>query len=452
MKNLSVLLFMLVCLTTAAQNKLMLNGGVNISKVTPNYTMHPDTVTNTSVTQRSGLTFGFSAYIPIYKNILFNPGVNYTGNGSKVQQNFDTSTNRLYYLITEQKINYINLPLNVIYQVPIKGKTKFLIGAGPQLSLFYNGEIKVTSYDTARKFKEEQDKDPLVGKGDNKYRTFYLSANALAGFDFGRISLMANYSKGLSAFYNQESQKYKFNNLSFTLGIGLNGDPDKKPVVKDKDKDGIPDNEDACPTVAGPALTNGCPDSDGDGIADKDDKCPTIAGLKKYNGCPVPDTDKDGINDEEDKCPNVPGPKENNGCPVEEAKPVKPAEPEQQQQVISEKAVEQIKFKASQIQFKFRQAELTNESLKVLDEIAELLKGSNQKIMVEGHSSLEGNPKSNMTLSEQRAASVKKYLIDKGIAPERITAIGYGSTRPLMKGMSEKANVQNRRVEIKLID
>ena len=38
-------------------------------------------------------------------------------------------------------------------------------------------------------------------------------------------------------------------------------------------------------------------------------------GVARYNGCPVPDTDKDGINDEEDKCPTVAGVKENNGCP-----------------------------------------------------------------------------------------------------------------------------------------
>ena len=63
--------------------------------------------------------------------------------------------------------------------------------------------------------------------------------------------------------------------------------------MSDKDKDGIPDDKDACPLQAGTAITNGCPDKDGDGIADNKDKCPDIAGTVKYNGCPIPDTDHD---------------------------------------------------------------------------------------------------------------------------------------------------------------
>jgi outer membrane protein OmpA-like peptidoglycan-associated protein len=57
-----------------------------------------------------------------------------------------------------------------------------------------------------------------------------------------------------------------------------------------------------------------------------------------------------------------------------------------------------------------------------------------------------------MALSEERAASVKKYLISKGIAEGRITSKGFGSTQPIIKGSTEKANIQNRRVEIKLLN
>ena len=62
----------------------------------------------------------------------------------------------------------------------------------------------------------------------------------------------------------------------------------------------------------------GCPipDTDGDGINDEVDKCPSVAGLAKYQGCPIPDTDNDGINEEEDKCPTIAGVVENGGCPL----------------------------------------------------------------------------------------------------------------------------------------
>ncbi len=87
----------------------------------------------------------------------------------------------------------------------------------------------------------------------------------------------------------------------------------------DSDKDGVADKDDACPEIAGLANLKGCPDADGDGIADKDDKCAnTPKGWKvDASGCPI-DTDKDGLFDNEDDCPTVAGPKDNKGCPVKE--------------------------------------------------------------------------------------------------------------------------------------
>ena len=102
-------------------------------------------------------------------------------------------------------------------------------------------------------------------------------------------------------------------------------------IVHDKDHDGIPDEKDACPRVAGvkheDPKKNGCPpgsDRDKDGIWDEDDACPDQPGPKsddpKKNGCPVHlDRDKDGIWDEDDACPDVAGVANNDpkkhGCP-----------------------------------------------------------------------------------------------------------------------------------------
>ncbi|MEO8876990.1 MAG: OmpA family protein [Polyangiaceae bacterium] len=108
--------------------------------------------------------------------------------------------------------------------------------------------------------------------------------------------------------------------------------PPYKAPVTDRDGDGIPDDKDACPDVAGvgnndPAK-NGCPpppppsDRDGDGIIDEQDACPDTKGVAsddpKKNGCPS-DRDHDGILDQQDACPDVAGvnsddPKKN-GCP-----------------------------------------------------------------------------------------------------------------------------------------
>jgi outer membrane protein OmpA-like peptidoglycan-associated protein len=104
-------------------------------------------------------------------------------------------------------------------------------------------------------------------------------------------------------------------------------DPKKNGCPPDRDEDGVPDVDDACPDVKGihttNPKTNGCPsDKDADGIPDTEDACPTVPGVKtddpKTNGCP-PDRDHDGVPDAEDACPDVPGIHTNdpktNGCP-----------------------------------------------------------------------------------------------------------------------------------------
>ena len=82
----------------------------------------------------------------------------------------------------------------------------------------------------------------------------------------------------------------------------------------DSDNDGVADDVDQCPDVAGSPAYNGCPitDTDGDGIYDDVDQCVSEPGSAAYNGCPVPDTDGDGLPDDVDACPDQPGPYD--GC------------------------------------------------------------------------------------------------------------------------------------------
>ena len=107
-------------------------------------------------------------------------------------------------------------------------------------------------------------------------------------------------------------------------GDGLTDDIDLCPQVAglkalngcpDKDEDGIADFEDKCPDYPGPKIFKGCPDSDGDGISDNDDECPNMVGVASNNGCPDNDSDDDGIPNDIDKCPNQKGSAENDGCP-----------------------------------------------------------------------------------------------------------------------------------------
>ena len=81
----------------------------------------------------------------------------------------------------------------------------------------------------------------------------------------------------------------------------------------DSDEDGIIDKEDRCPQEAGSAELEGCPDTDRDGISNPDDNCPNQAGPEENNGCPWGDKDGDGVNDNEDECPEIAG-KGDDGC------------------------------------------------------------------------------------------------------------------------------------------
>lgn len=136
-----------------------------------------------------------------------------------------------------------------------------------------------------------------------------------------------------NAYFNVQSE-FRWSsvedNNNFNHGIGFKyffGGKEKNDSVPDlstelpkvdTDGDGIEDDFDACPTIAGLTAFAGCPDTDGDGVQDSRDDCPDFAGLIEYNGCP--DTDGDGVSDKKDECPTVPGPSDNKGCPVMEKK------------------------------------------------------------------------------------------------------------------------------------
>jgi len=111
-----------------------------------------------------------------------------------------------------------------------------------------------------------------------------------------------------------------------TDGDGIPDPEDKCPLLAgpaewegcpDSDGDGIPDHRDQCPEEMGPAATFGCPDRDLDGVPDREDRCPDEFGEKELAGCP--DRDGDGVPDMDDLCPDEPGSKDNNGCPLPES-------------------------------------------------------------------------------------------------------------------------------------
>jgi outer membrane protein OmpA-like peptidoglycan-associated protein len=92
------------------------------------------------------------------------------------------------------------------------------------------------------------------------------------------------------------------------------------------------------------------------------------------------------------------------------------------------------------------------ESQSVIAKITEILKNHPSLfIEVGGHTDSDGDERFNLTLSQKRADSVKAELISHGISSHRITAKGYGESKPLIKGDTPEAKEKNRRVEYTII-
>jgi outer membrane protein OmpA-like peptidoglycan-associated protein len=159
-----------------------------------------------------------------------------------------------------------------------------------------------------------------------------------------------------------------------------------------------------------------------------------VPGIARYQGCPIPDTDGDGVNDEEDKCINEKGPASNFGCPV-----------------ISEEIIKRVKIAAQNIFFETAKWTLLAKSYPKLNDVVSILKDNPSfKVQIDGHTDNVGKDDYNHELSHQRAASVKAYLVSKGIDESRLTSFGYGEERPVADNNTATGRAKNRRVEMTL--
>ena len=210
---------------------------------------------------------------------------------------------------------------------------------------------------------------------------------------------------------------------------------DAKGCPVDADGDGVPDYLDKCPdTPKGVAIdANGCPlDADADGVPDYLDKCPnTPAGVAvDTKGCPV-DADGDGVPDYLDKCADTPAgvAVDATGCPVTPAI-VPPVVTFDNTLFQLGKSIIRKPFYAN------------------LNKVAKFLKENpSYTIELKGYGDIEGSDAWNITLSQNRANAVKKYLERKGVDSSKITTVGFGKKYPIADNATFKGRMKNRRVE-----
>jgi outer membrane protein OmpA-like peptidoglycan-associated protein len=268
------------------------------------------------------------------------------------------------------------------------------------------------------------------------------------------------------------------------------------PAPADRDMDGVPDAEDACPDRAGPpnanALENGCPakpapaptpppapapppDQDKDGVPDAKDNCPDQPAGEhpdsRQPGCPAPDSDLDNVFDDVDACPNTPGVPNadpaKNGCPLPDrdndgipddfdACPDRPgvADPDAKRNGCPRVQVRSGQTTVLQpVFFATNEDTILPQSFPMLQAVAASLASQPQikRVSIDGHADDRGSAMHNLDLSVRRAASIMKFLIEHGVSPDRLESHGYGATKPVTERRDEKSRATNRRVEFRII-
>lgn len=108
---------------------------------------------------------------------------------------------------------------------------------------------------------------------------------------------------------------------------------------------------------------------------------------------------------------------------------------------------------ADKVQFEFNSAELKPVSFGLLDEVAKIMKENEQieQLQVEGHTDTTGKLSRNRELSQQRAESVRNYLVKQGIAKKRLIAKGFGPDKPVASNDTPEGQEANRRVEFNIV-
>jgi len=210
--------------------------------------------------------------------------------------------------------------------------------------------------------------------------------------------------------------------LQAGVGMVIGAEPVPRParvepppvVDRDSDGDGIVDRLDSCPTEPetfnGVADDDGCPepDPDGDGLIGAADHCPDVAedfdGFEDDDGCPEPDNDQDGIDDKLDGCPLAAetrnGFEDDDGCPDELPAALTAA-------------------LATPVRFEPARARVTAARGAALQPLlAALTQRPALRLTIVGHAARAGGE----ALAKRRADAVKWWLVDQGIAEDRIEA------------------------------
>jgi len=159
-----------------------------------------------------GFTVGVISDISITENFTFQPALNFSQKGSKFNISDGSES-----MESSQTLNYIELPLNFLYNAPA-GKGKFFAGLGPVVNYGISGKVKV------KMGGESMSEDINFGSNEDEddYKPFEFSGNVLAGYEFSNgVFVAANYNAGLSNIAVGGDSDNSLKNRYFGVRLGF---------------------------------------------------------------------------------------------------------------------------------------------------------------------------------------------------------------------------------------
>lgn len=212
--------------TSPNRGGFVIRGGVNFANISVADNGRVDKANNL-VSFHAGIGYD----IPVCDYFSLQPGLIFTGKGAKTQ--LGKEADNFYYKASSNPM-YLELPLNFVAKIPVGEYSKFFIGAGPYAAAGIAGKNKVEIHtigvvsNLSKNIVYSND-DPTTSQEENygygKLKRFDYGLNALAGIEFPKFSIVANYGYGLvkinSGADNSTNDKGKNRVLSLSLGIKL---------------------------------------------------------------------------------------------------------------------------------------------------------------------------------------------------------------------------------------
>ena len=300
-----------------------------------------------------------------------------------------------------------------------------------------------------------------------KIRPFIKSGFGISGIDRGlfgdSIPFSQYFSKTLSPSFGVQFRLT--DHIGFEISSSFNKAIDKKGITHlrhnaslyiglgdtDKDGDGIINRKDKCPKIPGDLEFNGCPDTDGDGIPDPEDKCPEVSGELVNNGCPGAEnlSQENKILDDENLETQI-----GTESPTisDNISSIDQQSSEDKLGAFEDKKISKITLPDEQmlIYFPANSSRVLGKTTikKLKNVVSTLLNQMDLKVLLEGHSSNDGDFTINLNLSQQRVNIIKDFLIGEGIESNRISVKALGEDEPIFDNNTSQGRALNRCVLI----